>query len=138
LHNIAWIYFHQISTQKVRRPNFYTLLKKLKGLKLIFFLLTLFYFVSFMRVHPNVIHEIPCIQIHNKVISFILVSSCVSYVGFTKSLMTFFHGCANMVWTTKGFGGPPWLILCSSYRESVCLWHYTKHRPPPSQGVLLM
>jgi hypothetical protein len=60
-----------------------------------------------MRVHPNFIHEIPCIKIHDKVINFMLVSYCVSCVGFIRSLTTFFHQCAKMAWTTKGIGGPP-------------------------------
>jgi hypothetical protein len=47
-------------------------------------------FVSFMGVHPNFTHEIPCIKIHDKVINFMLVSSCVSCVGFTRSFKLFF------------------------------------------------
>ncbi len=43
-----------------------------------------------MKVHPNFIHEIPCTKIHDKVIIFMLVSSCVSYVGFISSSTIYF------------------------------------------------
>jgi hypothetical protein len=68
----------QILPQKVRQPNFYTLPK---GSRLCLFLLILFNFVSFMRAHPNFIHKIPSTKIHNKITCFMLVTSCVSYVG---------------------------------------------------------
>jgi hypothetical protein len=43
-----------------------------------------------MKIHPNFIYEIPCTKIHDKVINFMLVSSCVSYVGFINNPTTFF------------------------------------------------
>jgi hypothetical protein len=31
----------------------------------------------------------------------------------------FLHQCANMMWSTIGFGGPPLSIICSFYRQRV-------------------
>ncbi len=71
-------FWGQILPQKVRQPNFHTLPK---GSRLCLFLLILFNFVSCMRAHPNFIHKIPSTKIHNKIICFMLIISCVSYVG---------------------------------------------------------
>jgi len=77
----------QILPQEVRQPNFYTLPK---GSRLCLFLLILFYFVSFMRAHPNFIHKIPSTKIHNNIICFMLVISCVSSVGLKAPCMRFY------------------------------------------------
>ncbi len=87
----------QILPQKVRQPNFHTLPK---GSRLCLFLLILFYFVSFMRAHPNFIHKIPSTKIHNKIICFMLVISCVSYVGLKA----------------------PWLFNAIAYLMSLQFW----------------
>jgi hypothetical protein len=71
-------FWGQILPQKVRQPNFHTLPK---GSRLCLFLLIFFNFVSCMRAHPNFIHKIPSTKIHNKIICFMLIISCVSYVG---------------------------------------------------------
>jgi hypothetical protein len=80
--------------QKVRQPNFHTLPR------LCLFLLILFYFVSFTRAHPIFIHKIPSTKIHNKIICFKLVSSCVNYVGLKA----------------------PWLFNAIAYLMSLQFW----------------
>ncbi len=99
LPNIAWSSFFlgQILPQKVRQPNFHTLPK---GSRLCLFLFILFYFVSFMRAHPVFIHKIPSTKIHNKIICFMLVISCVSYVGLKA----------------------PWLFNAIAYLMSLQFW----------------
>jgi hypothetical protein len=64
-----------------------------KGLKTLFVSIN---FVSFMRAHPNFIHKIPSTKIHNKIICFMLVTSCVSYVGL-KAPWLFNANCISNV-----------------------------------------
>jgi hypothetical protein len=55
-----------------------------KGLKTLFVSIN---FVPFMRAHPNFIHKIPSTKIHNKIICFMLVIYCFSYVGLKAPLL---------------------------------------------------
>jgi len=90
--------------------------------------------VCWMKIHPNFIHEISCTKIHDKVISFMLVSYCVNYVGFINNPTTFFIDVLTWCGQQKvlktllyQFGIP--------FIDRECQWHY---RPPPSWGVLLL
>jgi len=53
-----------------------------------------------MRAHPIFIHKIPSTKIHNKIIYFMLVISCVSYVGLNA----------------------PWLFNAIAYLMSLQFW----------------
>jgi hypothetical protein len=53
-----------------------------------------------MRAHPIFIHKIPSTKIHNKIICFMLVISCVSYVGLKA----------------------PWLFNAIAYLMSLQFW----------------
>jgi hypothetical protein len=68
-----------------------------KGLKT---LLVSINFVSFMRAHPNFIHKSPSTKIHNKIICFMLVISCGSYVGLKA----------------------PWLFIAIAYLMLLQFW----------------
>jgi hypothetical protein len=68
-----------------------------KGLKTLFVSI---YFVLFCFIHPIFIHKIPSTKIHNKIICFMLVISCVSYVGLKA----------------------PWLFNAIAYLMSLQFW----------------
>ncbi len=44
-----------------------------------------------------------------------------SYNKHIFFIMQFFHRCANMVWSMKGFKGPPLSIICSFYQQKVSM-----------------
>jgi len=76
LPNIAWnVFFGGPNLAPKSKATQFSHISK--GLKTLFVSIN---FVSFMTAHPNFIHKIPSTKIHNKIICFMLVISCVSSI----------------------------------------------------------